>query len=254
MDNIFSISDTTNISLFKKICDTVKNLSDNLYIKITENNINFQVMDDVKISIINICFDKLYFDIFDIKHNNNICINIIDFNKILKNCSKTNTIYFKLKHETNILSITSKLDESISKKFKINLQDTSFYDWINIDTFNSTNSHISILSKTLQTIISELNVFSDYLIIKKNTNNNKLLFIIDDVNNNIFSKYEIDNIDLMNTENIQLMVSLNNLNNFKLFSNFTYTYLNISNENPLHINLKDKFININYMLAPKIDI
>ena len=205
MSNIFSINDPIHISLFKKICETFKNLSDLIYIKITTENINFQVIDNVKISILNIHFDKKYFDIFDVNNTDYFCININDFTKILKNFSKMNTI------------------------------------------------------------ISELNVFSDYLTIKKYKNSNILEFIINDEQNNIYSKYQINDINILNIKNIkednieehieediELIVSLNYLNNFKLFSNFNYTCFSISNNNPLHINLSDTYININYMLAPKV--
>ena len=265
MSNIFSINDPIHISLFKKICETFKNLSDLIYIKITTENINFQVIDNVKISILNIHFDKKYFDIFDVNNTDYFCININDFTKILKNFSKMNTIIFQLIKEQNILSITSNIENSIKKNFKINLLDTSVYNWINIDNLNSNNLKLSILSKTLYTIISELNVFSDYLTIKKYKNSNILEFIINDEQNNIYSKYQINDINILNIKNIkednieehieediELIVSLNYLNNFKLFSNFNYTCFSISNNNPLHINLSDTYININYMLAPKL--
>ena len=250
MNNILSISQQTYIILFKKICDTIKNLSEYLYIKITYDNIIFQVIDEIKISIVNISFDKNYFDIFDINYQTDICINISDFTKILKNFTKNSTIKFKFNHKTNILSIKSDKNDLIIKNFKINLLDTSFYDWININKINYDNK-ISISSKTLQTIISELNAFSDYLTIKKKHNSNILQFIISQ-QDNIYSKYEVDNINIFNSEDIELSVSLNYLNNFKLFSNFDYTYLSISNNNPLHINLNNNNINIDYMLAPKV--
>ena len=84
------------------------------------------------------------------------------FTKILKNFSKTNIIQFKIINDSNILYIESDINDSIKKKFTLSLIEDNTYKWINIDTFNSNNSQISILAKTLQTIISELHVFSDY--------------------------------------------------------------------------------------------
>ena len=115
MNNSFSITEQSHISLFKKVCDTFKNLSDYLYIKITYNNINFQVMDDVKISILDISFDNEYFNTFIINYETLICINIIDFTKILKNFSKTNIIQFKIINDSNILYIESDINDSIKK-------------------------------------------------------------------------------------------------------------------------------------------
>ena len=252
MNNSFSITKQSHISLFKKV-NTFKNLSDYLYIKITYNNINFQVMDDVfKISILDISFDNEYFNTFIINYETLICINIIDFTKILKNFSKTNIIQFKIINDSNILYIESDINDSI-KKFTLSLIEDNTYKWINIDTFNSNNSQISILAKTLQTIISELHVFSDYLTIHKSTNSDILEFIVDEKNNNTYSKYELNNINILNTQDIELSVSLVYLHNFKLLSNFIHANITISNNNPLHINLVDKSINVNYMLAPKVD-
>ena len=104
MNNSFSITNSPYISLFKKICETYKNLSQYLYIKITYNNINFQVIDDVKVSILDITFDTPYFNTFEINYETLICINIIDFAKILKNF-KDNSIYFKLQNDSNFLYI-----------------------------------------------------------------------------------------------------------------------------------------------------
>lgn len=254
MNNSFSISNPAYISLFKKICETYKNLSEYLYIKITYNNINFQVMDDIKISILDISFNTQYFNTFEINYETLICINTIDFTKILKNFSKTNIIYFKIQNDSNLLHIQSDINDLIKKKFTLALIEDNTYNWININTSNINNSHISILSKTLQTIISELHVFSDYLIIHKSIDTNILEFIVDDTHTNTYSKYELNDINLTNNENIHLLISLNYLHNFKLLSSFTYTNINISNNNPLHINLIDENININYMLAPKVDL
>lgn len=253
MNNSFSITNPAYISLFKKICETYKNLSEYLYIKITYNNINFQVMDDIKISILDISFNTEYFNTFEINYETLICINIIDLTKILKNF-KDNFIYFKLLNDTNLLYIESGIYDSIKKKFTLTLIEDNTYNWININTRDNNDSQISILSKTLQTIISELHVFSDCLIIHKCTDTDILEFIIDDTHTNTYSKYELNNINFINNENIHLVISLNYLHNFKLLSYFINANITISNNNPLHINLIDENININYMLAPKVDL
>tara|TARA_B100001057_G_C22719429_1_gene899104 strand:- start:188 stop:949 length:762 start_codon:yes stop_codon:yes gene_type:complete len=253
MNNSFSITNSSYISLFKKICETYKNLSQYLYIKITYNNINFQVIDDVKVSILDITFDTPYFNTFEINYETLICINIIDFTKILKNF-KDNSIYFKLQNDSNFLYIQSDINDLIKKKFTLALIEDNTYNWININTYNTNNSQISILSKTLQTIISELHVFSDYLIIHKSIDTDILEFIIDDTHTNTYSKYELNNINFINNENIHLLISLNYLHNFKLLSYFMNAIIFISNNNPLHINLIDENININYMIAPKVEI
>lgn len=262
MSNTFSISNPIYISLFKNICDTLKNFSEYLYIKFTNNYITFQLIDNIKVSISNINFAKYYFDLFNINNESIICINIIDFTKILKNFSKTTTIIFEI--IDNILSI--KTSDIIIKNFKINLIDASFYDWIDINTLNSNNLKLSILSKTLKTIISELNIFSDYLTIKKNKNYNILEFIINNESNNIYSQYQISDFNILSKDfteeientiynkygDIELYISLNYLKNFKLFSDFEYTYFYISNNNPIQIQLNDTHIEINYMIAPKL--
>lgn len=254
MNNSFSITNPAYISVFKKICETYKNLSEYIYIKITYNNINFQVMDDVKVSILDISFNTQYFDTFIINYETLIYINITDFTKILKNFTKTNIIYFKIHNDSNLLYIESDINDLIKKKFTLTLFEDNTYNWININTCNTNNLHISILSKTLQTIISELHVFSDYLIIHKSNDTDILEFIIDDTYTNTYSKYELNNIYLTNNENIHLLISLNYLHNFKLLSSFEYANIIISNNNPLHINLIDNSINVNYMVAPKVEI
>ena len=253
MNNSFSITNPSYISVFKKICETYKNLSEYLYIKITYNNINFQVMDDVKVSILDISFNPQYFDTFIVNYETLICINISDFTKILKNFTKTNVIYFKIYNDSNLLYIESDINDLIKKKFTLALIEDNTYNWININTSNTNYSQISILSKTLQTIISELHAFSDYLIIHKSIDTDILEFIIDDTHTNTYSKYELNNINFINNENIHLLISLNYLYNFKLLSSFEYANIIISNNNPLHINLIDESIDINYMIAPRIE-
>lgn len=253
MNNSFSITNLAYISLFKKICETYKNLSEYLYIKITYNNINFQVMDNVKVSILDISFNTQYFDTFIINYETLICINITDFTKILKNFTKTNIIYFKIHNDSNLLYIESDINDLIKKKFTLALIEDNTYNWININTDNNHHSQIIIPSKTLQTIISELHVFSDYLIIHKSNTTNILEFIVDDTHTNTYSKYELNDIHFINNENIHLVISLNYLHNFKLLSSFINANIIISNNNPLHINLTDESIDINYMIAPKIE-
>tara|TARA_Y100000741_G_scaffold364720_1_gene356683 strand:- start:1458 stop:2093 length:636 start_codon:yes stop_codon:yes gene_type:complete len=211
-------------------------------------------MDDVKISILDISFNTQYFNTFEINYETLICINTIDFTKILKNFSKTNIIYFKIQNDSNLLHIQSDINDLIKKKFTLALIEDNTYNWININTIDNNHSQISILSKTLQTIISELHVFSDYLIIHKSIDTNILEFIVDDTHTNTYSKYELDNINFINNQNIHLLISLNYLHNFKLLSSFQYANITISNNNPLHINLIDENININYMLAPKVEL
>ena len=253
MNNSFSITEAPLIVLFKKVCDTFKNLSDYLYIKFTYNSINFQVMDDVKISVLDISFNKEYFNTFIINYESLICINILDFTKILKNFSKTNIIHFKVENDSNLLYIESDRNDLIKKQFRITLLEDNTYKWININTINSDNFQISILAKTLQTIISELQVFSDYLTIHKSTDSDTLKFIIYEQINNTWSKYEVNGINIPNTEDIELTLSIDYLNNFKLLSSFINATINISNNNPFHINLIDDTININYMIAPKVN-
>ena len=69
------------------------------------------------------------------------------------------------------------------------------------------------------------------LTIHKSTNSDILEFIVDEKNNNTYSKYELNNINILNTQDIELSVSLVYLHNFKLLSNFIHANITISNNN-----------------------
>jgi len=245
-----SITLKNNISLFKKILETIKNYSNIINIKFTKNNLELQIIDDIKINIINIILKIDYFEKFNIDFEILITLNINDLNKIFKMLNKTNIITLNLKKNNNILNIYSDYNENIKKIFKITLLDTN-YEWINISNLNINNSLlINLESKFLYNIFNELNVFSNDLIIKK-TNNEILNFIAEDKINNLYSEYKIK--ILNNIHNINLIISLSYLTNFKLLNNFKYSELYLSNDNPLYIKLNDDIINIDYIQAPKIN-
>jgi len=165
-----SITLKNNISLFKKILETIKNYSNIINIKFTKNNLELQIIDDIKINIINIILKIDYFEKFNIDFEILITLNINDLNKIFKMLNKTNIITLNLKKNNNILNIYSDYNENIKKIFKITLLDTN-YEWINISNLNINNSLlINLESKFLYNIFNELNVFSNDLIIKKTNN------------------------------------------------------------------------------------
>jgi hypothetical protein len=252
--NIFTLKNNeNNIIQFKKVIETLKYYSDYIHIKICNETINIQITDIANICIINIIFNKEYFETFKIEYEVIISLNINEMNKIFKTLNKNNIIYFVLKEHNNTLDISSDYNEDIKKNFKINILDLN-YEWIDISKFiiNKENTLLlNIESKKLQTIFYELNVFSDNIIIKKKKDNDILYFIINDRDSNLYSKYELKNI--LDNKEVDLCVSLNYLNNFKLLNNFNLIDLKIANDKPLYLKMMDKYINIEYMLAPKIN-
>ena len=262
-NNLFILNNADDILLFKKIIKTFKNYSDYINFEFFSNYINIQIMDDMRISIINIFLYKNYFYDFNIQNQTKITLNINDLNKILKFLSKDDTIYFKL--EKNYFYIKNDNNNNIHKIYKLNILDYN-YDWIDINkiqdfTENQTLNIINIESKILQNIFSELYNLSDDLIINKKENENKLSFLISNDTSSLYSKYEINNLSEYRCNiqpNINLKFSLKNLNNFKLLTQFNNINLILSDEHPLYLNLLDNEnkqnskIEVKYILGPSI--
>lgn len=255
--NNFSIE---NPKLFCKIFETIKLFSSHINFNISSNTFHIQSIDDAHISIIDIVFNKNYFHTYNIEDDNiKITLDILDLCKIFKIINKSNFVYFNINNNTNTLDIIVNYDNNLNKKFKINLI-MNTYSFTNISNNNNNNENDLIfeLNKDiLSNIFNELYTFSDNLNISYKYQQKTLKFTNNDSKTNLYSNYKLSNIfnKYNNNIDIDINVSLLYLNKFKLLQNISNPNIKlILNQNkPIHINLLDDNININFLLAPKIN-
>lgn len=242
----FSIIDN---KLFTSVLDNMKNFSEQTKIKIHPNGLHLQSIDDANVSIIDIHLKKEYFIDYNITKDIIYDFSLTDICKILKICAKSRLIHFIF--DNNILKINATTNEQdVKKTFEINsiiTKDT----FIDLQKLPSTNLHnITIDSKNLQNIFTELFIFSDDVCIE--LKKKSLLFYT--TNDIINTKYNIsiDEIDKINNTTLLSKYSLNYLSKFKLCSLFENTTLKLNSNTPLILKNTNEFIESNFILSPKI--
>jgi len=239
----FSIIDS---KLFTSVFDNMKQFSDQTKIKIHPNGLHLQSIDDANVSIIDIHLKKEYFIDYNITKDIIYDFSLTDICKILKICAKSRLIHFIF--DNNILKINATTNEQdIKKTFEINsiiTKDT----FIDLQKLRSTNLHnITIDSKNLQNIFTELFIFSDDVCIE--LKEKSLLFYT--TNDTINTKYNIS-IDKINDTTLLSKYSLNYLSKFKFCSLFENTTLKLNSNTPLILTNTNEFIESNFILSPKI--
>jgi hypothetical protein len=242
----FSIIDS---KLFTSVFDNMKQFSEQTKIKIHQNGLHIQSVDDANVSIIDININKNYFVEYNITSEKIFDFSLVDICKILKICSKSRLIHFLFDNNTLKISATSNEDD-VKKTFEINSIVTKD-NFLNLENLRSTDFYIFDLdSKNLQTIFNELFIFSDDVCIEIQQ---KLKFYT--TNDTINTKYTINltNTDNQNNNSSSLSkYSLNYLSKYKLLSSFENTTLKFNSNSPLLLVNKNEYIESHFILSPKI--
>lgn len=242
----FSIIDS---KLFTSVFDNMKQFSEQTKIKIQQNGLHIQSVDDANVSIIDININKSYFLEYNITYEKIFDFSLVDICKILKICSKSRLIHFLF--DNNILKISATSNEDdVKKTFEINSIVTKD-NFLNLENLRSTDLYIFDLdSKNLQTIFNELFIFSDDVCIEIQQ---KLKFYT--TNDTINTKYTINLTDTDNQNNNSSSLSkysLNYLSKYKLLSSFENTTLKFNSNSPLLLVNKNEYIESHFILSPKI--
>ncbi len=232
-------------SLFISIFDNIKAYSDNITMKLEKNNMHIQSIDDANISILDIKINKSYFHSYNIYKEIALNFTVSDICKILKICSKSRFMNFKIKD--NIIIITSVSPDNINKQFEINsnVVKNNIIDIENIQ--NISFESINLNSRTLYSIFNELNTFTEDILLKLTKEsiyfygNNDAI----DMKYNIELKTELEN-------NIISKYSLNYLAKYKLLNAFDNSILKLSSNNPIIILNENENVKIHFVLSPKI--
>lgn len=233
-------------SLFISIFDNIKSYSDNVTMKLQKNKMHIQSIDDANISIIDAHINKAYFHSYNMYKDTALNFTVSDICKILKMCSKSRFMNFKIKD--NIIIITSVSPDGINKQFEINSNVVKNTDFINIENIQSISfTSVDINSRTLYSIFSELNTFTEDILLKLNKDGVHFYGNNDAIN----MKYNID-IESELEKDIISKYSLNYLAKYKLLNVFDNSTLKFSSNNPILIVNENDNIKTNFVLSPKI--
>lgn len=240
----FSLSEPC---LFIHIFDIYKQYSDNIKMYFNKNGIHLQAKDDANISILDIKLNQSYFDNYKCTNESTIDFNLKDMCKILKICKKSK---LNLLLESNILKIII-FSNNIKKVFKLNSIYTN-YDLVDINTITINNS-FELDSSILKSVFDDFIVFSNEITIK--INNSDMYFYSKDTN--IDTKYYHNTQSTNNTIENNIIVestfSLDYLQKFKLLHYFYTVNIKIDNDTPIFISTRNRDLDINFILAPKMN-
>lgn len=249
------------ITLFKSL----KNISNNINLRIDETGLFIQMMDYAKICLAEIFIQKKWFDNFDVKKNQTFIIGINNklFSSILSCNINNGSIKLHYKKNDDYLYSIFKSNNSndiiTEKDFKIPLISIE-EDLLNVPKDVEYEADISIKSSLFHDIVNEIGVFSDTITLY--ADDEKVNLETGNNSNETTCNYNI-NIDIEKLEEfsieedciIQLSYSSKHLmllSSFHKLSNFVC--LNFSKEKPILIqyNLDDTSY-ANFYLAPKIE-
>ena len=148
----------------------------------------------------------------------------------------------------NIIIITSVSSDGINKQFEINSNVVKNTDFINIENIQSIPfTSVDINSRTLYSIFSELNTFTEDILLKLNKDGIHFYGNNDAIN----MKYNIE-IETKLEKDIISKYSLNYLAKYKLLNVFDNSTLKFSSDNPILIINENDNIKTNFVLSPKI--
>jgi proliferating cell nuclear antigen len=241
--------------LFISIFHLLKNSSTDIHATFTSSHLHIQGMDKSHICLFNLTLNNDWFDSFEIQNEVNICFNTNVFYSIISTKSEDQNLVIK-KEEDDCLSIeliNVLKNSEYNKYFKMPLLHYE-YDEMVIPTIDY-DCEITLPSKKMSDILSQLNNFGDDINIK--CSENCVDFITKGNTGEMRVNIPIDNIvsyAIIENEEVDLNYSLIYINKMCISNKLsTDIELYLSNECPMKINYNlGNNSNLMFFMAPKM--
>jgi proliferating cell nuclear antigen PCNA len=250
------INDKNKKDIFVSLFQILKNCTNIVCVHFEKDRFFIQGMDKSHICLFNVIIQKVWFDEYDVKEDNNVCIDSHIFHMIISNKNDGLNIVIRSESEDNLnvdLFSEEHSKGEFNKYFKIPLAD---FDYEEMEVPNvDYDAEFSISSKKICDIVSQMIMFGTDINIK--CSEEKIDLITNGVTGEMLVNIPIDDLNeysIVEGEVINLNYSLNYINKMCLTNKLTNEIqFSISAEQPMKISydLGDDS-NIVFFIAPKM--
>jgi proliferating cell nuclear antigen len=232
-----------NPVVLSKLVEIISELVTEVRLKVSEFGMSVVAIDPANVAMVGFRLPKSFFSVFE-SEEETLGINLDDFKRILKRCGAKSSLI--LEREENILNI--KIEDKILRKFSLRLVNIESEDKempnlefsskveINSSDFIDSVEDCSVVAEACSFIISD----GKFIIESKGMNSARAEFSGDEAN--------------INAENCKARYSLEYLSKFiKGCKLSEKTILNFATNHPLKIDLRDNGMELNFILAPRVE-
>lgn len=232
-----------NPGMLARIIEIISDLVTEVKLKLNEDGLSITAMDPANVAMVKFIMPKNSFTMFEAGEEA-LGVNLDSLKRILKRCSSGSSLI--LKKEENTLQI--QISDKIKRNFSLSL--------IEIETEEKNmpglefSSVVELKSSDLIDSIEDCTIVADacsFIV-----NNEK--FIIEAKGlNSARSEFSGDEARIQ-AENCKSRYSLEYLQKFiKASKLFDKTSLKFADDHPLRVDLKDPFLSISFLLAPRVE-
>lgn len=234
----------TDPTTFTKAIELISELVLEVKVKISEFGLSIVAIDPANVSMVSLKVPKSAFKNFETE-DEILGINLENFKKILRRCSKTG----ELTLERNENNLEIKIDDKIKRVFCLNLieierEDKDFPEHLEF------SSKVEMESSDLVDSIEDVLIVSDacsFIIDGEN-------FIIEAKETNSARSSFSSDIVKITAEDCISRYSLEYLQKFaKAAKQFKNVTLNFANDHPLRMDFKSEHLALSFLLAPRIE-
>ena len=144
-------------SIFKDSFESISTIVDEVIIQVDQDGLRLNAIDRSHICFVTLDLKKEIFDEYQCTVVDKLCLDTVEFVKILKRCKKNDTL--KLESEENNLIITFEGD--VTKKFKIRLIDLDYETPVPPNL--NTRSNIICESSQFKDWVADMKLFNENL-------------------------------------------------------------------------------------------
>ncbi len=236
-----------NPALLSKVVEIISELVTEVRIKINENEMSISAMDPANVAMVGFKISKDAFSQYEVS-NEVLGINLDNLKQILKRCGAGSSLILEKKE--NLLKI--QIYDRIKRNFTLNLidvesEDIDFKDKISNMEFSSL---VELNSSDLISSIEDCAIVAEScsFIIKDGK------FIIEAKSlNSAMSEFSGDEAKIQ-AENCKAKYSLEYLQKFMKGAKLSEkSVLHFADDHPLKIDFKNKDIELNFILAPRVE-
>ncbi len=234
-----------NPLLLSKVVELISNLVIEVKFKIDNSGMSVVAIDPANVAMVRFFLSKNAFSQFDLEAKQEIWgVNLEDLKKILRRLGIKSSLI--LKREENRLNI--EMSDKIKRNFTLNLIDIKSEDK-EMPTLEF-SARVEMNSIDLIDAVEDCAVVADACSFIVENNN----FIIEAKNlNSARSEFSGDEVNIK-AENCKSKYSIEYLNKFMKGSKLCdKTVLNFANDHPLRMDLKIENMELNFILAPRVE-
>ncbi len=230
-------------SLLSKVIEVISELVTEVRIKVNEFGMSITAIDPANVAMVRFKLPKSAFSQFETE-NEILGINLDSLKRILKRCSSGTSLFLEKKE--NYLNI--EVQDRIRRNFSLNLIDIEGQEK-EIPVLDY-SARVEISSLDLISAIEDCAVVSDACSFKINNNE----FIIDSKGlNSARSEFSKDEVKI-EAEECKSKYSLEYLQKFMKGTKLCEkTILNFANDHPLKIDIRTEHMELNFLLAPRVE-